>query len=55
MYVQAEKFTREQVINAPRQEKPIGNKRDATATVRPDRCETLIERVVDFMDTYNEN
>lgn len=55
MYVRGEKFTEEQVINAPTlQKKPISNTHNSSQAC-PGPYETLIERVVDFMDTYNEN
>ena len=56
MCMRADKCTEEQVINAPRsQYKPLDNTSDSTSTACPNPCETLCERVVDFMDTYNEN
>jgi hypothetical protein len=54
MCVSAEKPSQDQEINPPElQKRPINDAHDAISCARP--CETLIERVVDFMDTYDEN
>lgn len=54
MCVRAEKPNEDQEINLPEWHKrPINDAHDAIPCARP--CETLIERVVDFMDTYDEN
>jgi len=55
MRVGGEKCTVEQVIKEPKpQGNPVSDIPDATSKPCPAE-ETLIERVVDFMDTYNEN
>jgi hypothetical protein len=52
MCVRRDEFSEEQVTDTPTsEEKPISNTPDTTSTP----SETLIERVTDFMDTYNEN
>lgn len=54
MCVSGEKSTEKQVGNPPEtRKKPETSAHDAVACASP--SETLIERVVDFMDTYNEN
>jgi hypothetical protein len=54
MCVSAEKPEEEQGIDPLELlKKPINHAHDAISCARP--CETLIERVVDFMDTYDEN
>ncbi len=56
MCMRADKFTEDPVRNAPglggkSKSKPL----DLPSPEGPRPCATLCERVVDFMDTYNEN
>jgi hypothetical protein len=52
MCVRRDEFSEKQITNTPTpEEEPISNTPDPTSNP----SETLIERVTDFMDTYNEN
>jgi hypothetical protein len=54
MCVSAEKPRQEPGINLPElSKKPVAKAHNTIPCPKP--CETLIERVVDFMDTYDAN